>query len=71
MCTPEKACVFLPRGASGVKEMLFDRQIEKLHLRMHVRKLHDNHCYLLILIFNGSDWGECDFVYTTSSTQQT
>jgi len=43
--------------------------IERLHLKMRVKKLLDNRCYSAILrgSFNGSDWGECDFVCTMSS----
>ena len=44
---------------------------ERLHLKMCKQELPGNRCYSAILegYFNGSDWGECDFVCTISSPQ--
>ena len=44
-----------------------------MHLKMRGQKLLDNRCYLAILkgYFNGSNWGECDFVCTMNSPLQT
>ena len=54
--------------AGGVSLILPDVRfgIERLHLENARKKLLDNSA-ILRGNFNGSSWGECDFVCTTSS----